>query len=69
MVFIKYLPCAVNGFGAREMQHFSVFPRWRLYHMTYDVMIIIKIFCRRRRSYGENFVSITNPAFHFASAG
>ena len=26
--------------------------------MTYDIMIIIKIFDRRRRSYGENFVSI-----------
>ena len=40
-----------------EVQRFSDFPRWRMYHMIYDVIMTIK-FYRRRRTYLEKIVSI-----------
>ena len=46
-----------QGFGDLEVQSFSVFPRWHLYHVTYYVIIIINYY-RRRYAYGQNFVSI-----------
>ena len=48
-----------SGFGDIEVQFFSVFPRWRLYHVTFDVIITTANFCRRRRHiYLGNVVSI-----------
>ena len=38
---------------------FLVFPRWCLYHVTYDIIIMTKKFCRKRRTDLENFLSIT----------
>ena len=41
-----------------EVQSFSVFPTWLPYHVTYDVIIMIKTIYMSSRTYGENFVSI-----------
>ena len=46
------------GFRDTEVQMFPIFPIWLQHHVTYDVIIIIKIFYMSRRTNGENFVPI-----------
>ena len=60
----EYLLCAKYqffpwySFRYTEVQSFSVFPTWLPHYMTYDIIIITKIFYMSIRSYGENFISI-----------
>ena len=37
---------------------FLFFPIWLPHHVTYDIIIIIKTFYMRIRTYGEYFISI-----------
>ena len=45
-------------FGDKEVQSFSVFPRWHLYDVSSDITFIIVNFHRRRCISRQNFMSI-----------
>jgi len=52
----QFFPSSV--FGDIKVQSSSVFPRWHLYHVTDDVILIVINSHRRSFTYGQNSVSI-----------